>query len=283
MTRLFSEALLNIRHGGAASVLAVLIVALTAALFSALYLIRNALYAEVAQFEENAGAAVFLEDSLSKEQVEQLEARIQTMRAVQKTHIVWKEEALQRSRELFGKETDLLLQGFEEIPLPVAIEVFANEESRTAASMRALVQSLRQLNGVEDVVFENESMEQVDRMKRIAFLIGGLIAAVSMVVIAFSIMLTVYARREELAILRLLGATYAFVRIPLLLQGLLVGLIGSALGLAALYGLFWQYGASIGVAAFLKPGQMVVVVAGAALIGTAAGMAPLRKHIRSVH
>ena len=119
-----------------------------------------------------------------------------------------------------------------------------------------MVKELKKLEGVEDAVYEREGMEQLDRMKRVAFLVGGLIAAVSMVVIAFSIMLTVYARREELAILRLLGATYGYIRIPLLLQGFLEGLIGSGLGLLLLYALYLQYGASIGFVSFLKPEQM---------------------------
>lgn len=283
MMRLFREALLNVRHGGVVSLLAVVIVALTAALFSSLYLVRNAVYAEAAQFEKNAGAAVFIMDELSEEAVKQLEKTILAMESVERTHIVWKDEALQRGQKMFGDDSALMLQGFEENPFPVAIEAFAGEEYRNAESMRKMAKELKQLEGVEDVVFENEAMEQLDKMKRVAFLLGGLIAAVSMVVIAFSIMLTVYARREEIAILRLLGATYGYIRIPLLLQGLLEGLFGSGLGLLILYGLYWQYGESIGFTSFLKPEQMGIVAAGATLVGMLAGMAPLRKHIRAMN
>lgn len=283
MIRLFREALLNVRHGGVVSLLAVVIVALTAALFSSLYLVRNAVYAEAAQFEENAGAAAFVSDELSEEAVKQLDKTILAMESVERTHIVWKDEALRRSQELFGDDTALMLQGFEENPLPVAIEAFAAEPYRNADSMREMVKEMKRLEGVEDVVFENEALEQLDRMKRVAFLLGGLIAAVSMVVIAFSIMLTVYARREELAILRLLGATYGYIRIPLLLQGFLEGLFGSGLGLLILYALYWQYGASVGFTSFLRLEQMGIVAAGATLVGTIAGMAPLRKHIRAMH
>lgn len=283
MIRLFREALLNVRHGGVVSLLAVVIVALTAALFSSLYLVRNAVYAEAAQFEENAGAAAFVSDELSEEAVKQLDKAILAMESVERTHIVWKDEALQRSQNMFGNDTALMLQGFEENPLPVAIEAFAAEPYRNADSMREMVKEMKRLEGVEDVVFENEALEQLDRMKRVAFLLGGLIAAVSMVVIAFSIMLTVYARREELAILRLLGATYGYIRIPLLLQGFLEGLFGSGLGLLILYALYWQYGASVGFTSFLRLEQMGIVAAGATLVGTIAGMAPLRKHIRAMH
>ena len=122
MIRLFSEAFLNVRHGGVVSLLAVAIVALTAALFSSLYLARNAAYAEIAEFEENAGAAVFVSDELTDDEVKQLEKTILAMEAVERTHIVWKDEALKRSREMFGSQTDLMLQGFEENPLPVSID-----------------------------------------------------------------------------------------------------------------------------------------------------------------
>ena len=174
MIRLFREALLNVRHGGVVSLLAVVIVALTAALFSSLYLVRNAVYAEAAQFEENAGAAAFVSDELSEEAVKQLDKAILAMESVERTHIVWKDEALQRSQKMFGDGAALMLQGFEENPLPVTIEAFAAEQYRNAESMREMVKEMKRLEGVEDAVFENEALEQLDRMKRIAFNAGRL-------------------------------------------------------------------------------------------------------------
>ena len=281
MKYVVSEALLNVRHGGIVSLLAILIVALTTILFSALYVLRNAVHTEVARFEESPTAVVFPMEGLPDDQFRDLDDTISALDGVARTVLVDKEEARERSKRIFGAESDLLLQGFEdENPLPRSIEAYSEEGFRGSAAVEALVAAIQEYDAVETVVYESEAIRMMEQMRRGLVLLGALVAVISVVVISFSIMLTIYARRDELAVLQLVGATYAFIRVPLLLQGCLEGLLGSAMGLSLFYLLFDYFAPSVGLAGFLTARQIGLVVAGATVVGMIGGLIPLRRRLR---
>ncbi|GIX05873.1 MAG: hypothetical protein KatS3mg115_0276 [Candidatus Poribacteria bacterium] len=175
----------------------------------------------------------------------------------------------------------MLLEGFEEEnPLPRSIEVYLEPERRNPEAIGPLVAELRTLEGIERVSYERRQLELLQRIRTVVYAIGGLIVVIAVVVVALSIMLTIYARREELMILQLVGATYAFIRVPLLLQGCVQGLLGCAAGLGISYLFYHLYGATLGLSLFLTPEQSAGMLTGATLVGTVGGMIPLRRRIR---
>lgn len=283
MRYIFGEALLNVRHGGAVSVLAVFIVALTTVLFGALSLIRNVVHGEVVRFEENPAVVAFVKDEVSEDRFQQLVKTLGELPDVENAVAVSKNEALNRSRRIFADASAVLLEGLgAHNPLPRSIELYPVPEARRSKTLDALVAHLRTLNELEGVVYEAEGIQMMERVKDTVFLFGVLVALISVVVISFSIMLTIYARRDELAILQLVGATNAFVRIPLILQGCFEGFIGSEIGMGAFYLLFRRFGSGIGLTTFLTAEQILLSVAGATAIGLVGGLIPLRSRLRYV-
>lgn len=283
MRYIVGEALLNVRHGGIVSVLAVFIVALTTILFGAFSLIRNVVRGEVARFEENPAVVAFVKDEVSEDRFAQLAETLSGLPDVQNAVKVSKNEALNRSRRIFADASSVLLDGLQEHnPLPRSIEVYPIPSARRSKSLEALVLHLRSLDEFEGVVYEAEGIRMTERVKDAAFLFGALVALISVVVISFSIMLTIYARRDELAILQLVGATNAFVRVPLILQGCFEGFIGSEIGMGVFYLLFRRFGSSIGLNTFLSAEQALYSIAGATAIGLVGGLIPLRSRLRHV-
>lgn len=283
MKYILNEAVLNVRHGGAVSVLAMFIVALTTVLFGILFLVRTAVHFELARMEDRPVVVVFPDDAVSDDDVRAMAADFGELAVIESTRVVSKAEALARSRQLFGEQAALLLEGFgADNPLPRSIELWASAAGREPAALEALSNDLRSRPGVESVTFEADSVRAIDRVKNTIVLLGALVIVISVVVISFSIMLTIYARRDELNILRLVGATYAFIRIPLLLQGCMEGLIGSSVGLGLLYVLFRNLGSMAGVDVFLDPVAAASILLGATLIGMVGGMIPMRRHLRAV-
>ncbi len=283
MRYILSEAILNVRHGGIVSVLAMFIVALTTILFGVLYLVRAAVHFELAKMEDRPVVVVFPEDALTDDEVRELATDIEARATVVSTRIVSKAEALSRSQDLFGEHSAVLLEGFgQDNPLPRSIEIHASDEGRSNGALDTLADSLRSVDGVEGVTFEADSIRAIGRIKNTVVLLGALVIVISVVVISFSIMLTIYARRDELNILRLVGATYAFIRAPLLLQGCIEGLVGSAVGMSLLYVLFRNLGSMAGVQEFLGPVAAGSILGGATLIGMVGGMIPMRRRLRAV-
>lgn len=283
MRYLLSEAFLNMRYGGMVSVLAILIVAMATVLFGALNVMRNVIRGEVARFEENPAVVVFVKDEVSEERFQQLARTLEDLSEVETVVAVSKDEALRRSRRLFAEASAILLEGLEgHNPLPRSIELYPFPSARRSKTLDALVAHLRTFPELEGVLYEAEGIQMMERVKGAILFFGGLVGVISAVVMAFSIMLTLYARREELVILHLVGATNAFIRIPLMLQGCFEGLLGSGIGMGLFYGFFRRFGLRMGLHAFLPVEQILLSVAGAAVLGLVSGWIPLRSRLREM-
>ena len=95
------------------------------------------------------------------------------------------------------------------------------------------VTQIRSFNQVEDVKYEQEASEFIRRLEMVLLGLGGLMGGASVIIVCFSIMLTAYFRREEIRVMRLVGATYWYIRVPLIAQGVFLGFIGSLSGVVS--------------------------------------------------
>jgi cell division transport system permease protein len=111
-------------------------------------------------------------------------------------------------------------------------------QHRSPDSVRKWVERVRLMPGIAEVQYNQAWIEALGRVMRYiewaAFGIGLILAAASVTIIGSTIRLTLYARRDEIEILRLIGATGTFVRIPYLIEGAILGALGSALSLSLL-------------------------------------------------
>lgn len=163
--------------------------------------------------------------------------RVRAIPGVADARFVSKEQALERLRQQFGEQA-YLLEGLDEPganPLRDSVEVSLAAPEAAAA----VAQGLRGLDGVEEVSYRQDVVERLVALTRLLRLLGlvlvGLLAVATVFVIANTIRLTVFARRREIAIMKLVGATDAFIRWPFFLEGLILGLGGALVagGLAA--------------------------------------------------
>lgn len=147
----------------------------------------------------------------------------------------WEEMA----RELGGSE---LLDAVGENPLPASLRVWLLPGYRYYESMDSIATSLQEHEAVEEIQFGANEVRVMDRVvATLAWLglaLGVLIALVVLFVVANTIRLTVLARREIHRVMLLMGASGAFVRIPLLLEGVIVCLVASLFALGVVYALF---------------------------------------------
>lgn len=187
---------------------------------------------------------VYLAPDLSTDHVEALRMRLETAsggRAV----LVEPDEALQRlSREL-GDLGDALSQ-LPENPLPPSLELSVAPERRTPELLESLSSQIQALPGVTGVDYGREAVERLTAIAR-ALRFGGLVAfavvlSATIIIVAATLQLAIYARREEIEIQKLVGATDRFVKAPFLIEGLLQGLLGAAVALSGL----WAFGRLVG-------------------------------------
>ncbi len=192
-------------------------------------------------FGDALHVTVYLEDGLTAREREEIAARIATVEGVDAIKSVSKDEALRRFRQGVGRGV-ALLEGLERNPLPASLEVTLAPEWRTAEGLRAVVGSIDGLRGVAELAAGQDWVDGYARMlallRGLALGVGSVLALAALLIVANTIRLAVFARRDELEILALVGASRTFVRIPLLLEGMLQGALGGALALLLLYGLY---------------------------------------------
>jgi cell division transport system permease protein len=152
-----------------------------------------------------------------------------------------------------------LLSGLGDNPFPASLVIKVSPAYRSSEQVRELVQKLNALSGTEEVLYSQDWIENLAVALRYLEVLGvgiGTVLAASMVtILANTIRLTLHARRDEIEIMKLIGATTAFIKTPFVLEGALLGgagalcslfLLRTLFGLAeaklALRGTFWGIG-----------------------------------------
>jgi cell division transport system permease protein len=125
-----------------------------------------------------------------------------------------------------------------ENPMPPSLELEVPAERRTPGALKALAKELRAMPGVTGVDYGEEAVERLSAISR-ALRFGGWVAfgvvlLATVVIVSATLQLAIYARREEIEIQKLVGATDRFVKAPFLIEGFLQGLLGAAVALAGL-------------------------------------------------
>ena len=226
----------GIRHGPFVHAVAVL--TLTIALFT-LGLARSG-DALVQSLLDSLGGSVtvtvYLKDGTPPADIETLTGTLESQIGGT-TVLVTPRAALERlAREL--PELSGLVESMSDNPLPASLELTMPEGQRDPEALRRLSDVLARVPAVEEVEWGEESVTRLSAMARglrLAGLAAFLVVLLTTItVVAATLQLAIYARREEIEIQKLVGATDRFVRVPFILEGLMQGLLGGLLALGAL-------------------------------------------------
>lgn len=210
-----------------ASVLTVM-VSLVILGFSVFFLANAANLANTFESELEIGA--FIENNPTQAELESLQTQIQGMPGVASVTIVTKEQALSDFGETMSDSESTLLSDLGGTnPLPDKLIVKASN----AQDVTNIAEAIRTLPGVYRVNYGEEFVDKLLRFTDWLRWIGlGVVAAFSIaaiVLISISVKMTVFSRRHEIQIMKLVGASNGFIRVPFLIEGMVLGLVGGAL------------------------------------------------------
>jgi cell division transport system permease protein len=192
----------------------------------------------LSRFGEELHVVAYLEPDLSQAQLDALMERALATPGVETVAYVSAAEAAERFRRT-QPERAVLLDGLEQNPLPASVELRLAPDRRSGAAAREVTAQLAALPGVAEIGGGNEWIEgyaqAVALIRSVGFAIGTVLALATLLIVANTIRLSIYARRDEIDILRLVGASRSYVAAPFLFEGLAQGLAGGAMGLVALW------------------------------------------------
>ena len=180
----------------------------------------------------------FLTEPVTQDEIEALQRTITGIEGIEKVTFISKEEAARIFKREFGEDI-LSLLDFN--PLPPSFRVGLKKEYKTSGA-QSVHDRLSSLSGIESVAYRKALMELIDTrtdaINTITLGLGILISLSAIVLVSNTIRLAIYAKRRLIQTMELVGATWSFIRLPFLLEGMLQGLIGGILAAGLLFTIF---------------------------------------------
>jgi len=284
---------LNLWHFRTRNIFSVTIICLSFLTVGIFLSLSNNLRHTARELQNNMTIAFFLDKGLPAGEVEKLEAEIRSPDFIESVRFVTPEEALERFRAGFPELEDIV-SSLTDNPFPASIEARVRSKASRSGDIIGFVASLRSRPGITDVQFNQDWVEKMQAFSRMAgaigFFLGGILILASFFIISNVIKLNVFARHNEIEILRLVGSTNLFIRIPFLIEGTVLGLLGSALSLGLLFVVLEAFplylGSSLGalqeLLSFRYPSwpQIAGLLAAGAGIGFAGSLTSVSKFLK---
>ena len=279
------EALVNLRRNGRSAAMSVGTIAI-AFLTLGLFLLASAnLQGLVERWAAAAEMSVYLRDDAEDSVRQQLETELTAHPAVVSLEYVSKEQALERFRTDFPELGDIADSGTKN-PFPASLEVRLRTDPASAGAADAMADLLVLRPGVADVRYDRQWIERLLAIVNGIRLAGVAVAAVLVLGAAFTVAavvrLSLEARDDELDIMQLVGAPFAYIRGPSVAEGTVLGGMGALLSLLLLWGVFVTVRgrlsdivsgfAEIGELRFLTAGESVLLVVAGLVVGGVAGV-----------
>jgi cell division transport system permease protein len=213
---------------------------------------------------------------------------------VEAVRFISRDQAFSRFRERLGQDA-VLLTGVEPDVLPASLEIELHPEARNRAGVTAVVEHLRGQAGLQDLCYGQDWLDRFEAFMGLlragALILGGLLIFATLVIVANTIKLTLYARRDELEVMALVGGTPWFIKAPFLLEGALQGAFGGLLALGGTYLLFAGFlqqglgtlllAAGVDRIGFLPGAYQVALVGLGTALGLCGSLVSLRRLLRA--
>jgi len=195
----------------------------------------------ITRWSQKVQITFYLSDGLEDRIRESLENQLKDDPAVEGLVLVSREEALRRFRGLF-RDLRTLPEDLGENPFPASLEVSLRAGHQSPEQVQRLVHAFEKAPGVEEVQYDLLWIQRLSTAVRLVRGVGGLLGGILVLAGVFTISnvirLTIYARQDELDIMRLVGATRAYIRGPFVVEGMIQGGLGGLLSVGLLWAAF---------------------------------------------
>jgi len=188
-------------------------------------------------WEKGVRIMAYLTPDITKESLVEIEKRIKDMYGVAEVRLIPKAEALALLKDQLKRQSSLL-SDLKENPLPDAFEIRMRASSQSSETIEELAIRLESIPVVDEVEYGQKWLSRFSNLfsffRITGYAIGCLFFVATVFIIANTIRLVLYSRREEIEIMRLVGATDNFIKGPFYIEGLILGALGGIIGFMAL-------------------------------------------------
>jgi cell division transport system permease protein len=246
-------------------------------------------------WSERVQVTVYFDKDLTPQEQTELRSRVLALPGTSKAVWISREEAMKRFKgRLKGQET--LLEGVRPEVLPSSLEISLKKSNRDSVAIDAYVAKLKSVQGIGEIQYGEEWVRRFNTfltfMRLVGALVGGFLVLAVVFIVSNTIRLTIYARRDELEVMTLVGATRLFIKMPFLIEGVIQGLAGGVLSILLLLltyllflhnaGSFVTFNPAASGMSFLPVEYCIGLVMSGVLLGFLGSLTSLRRFIANI-
>ena len=282
------EASVNLLRGFRVSLVAILTIAVSLLLGGTFLLASRNLAGSVARWRGEMRVVIYLKPESGAADLQRLAAEAAREPWAASVETVTAAAARERFRHIFPTLADLV-EGWQDEPLPASIEIGLRRGAPALAGLDRWLSAWRRRPEVAMVDDDREWLSQLETVisivRAVGLVLGGVLLGAAIFTIGSVIRLTAYLHHEEIAVMRLVGATEFFIRGPFYAEGLLQGLLGGLLATGGLYAAYRLVNSrqppslltSLFAADFLSASQLATLIGLGALAGALGAVSSLRR------
>ncbi len=243
----------------------------------------------VENLEQQSEVLIYVEETYTQEQAKTLESTLETVENVKDAEFVSKEDALQIYLETLGEDAYIMEDLVKDNPLRDGYRIFLQDVSKHEETVAAL----EQVEGIADATSSREVFQRLVQIRRVVDIVSvtlvAMLGAVSVFIIANTVKLAMFARRDEIGIMKMVGATNRFIRAPFVVEGMILGVCAAVLAFFVQWGVYHyiaaQLSAGTGVLTLLSfesfaPGLAAIMTAAGLVFGIGGSTLTIRKFMR---
>lgn len=223
------------------SFVSVAMIAISLFILGGFMLLSENLEAAVTRWQGRSRVNVFLDTDATPDQIRAVDAYLGSHPDLRARRFITREQAMARFKSYFANLSGVVDQ-LDENPFPPSFQIEVTPAIAQSRAFREEMKSLRAMTAIEQVQFDWEWLARlrriIDVVNAVGLTAGGILALAAAFTIANVIRLTMLTYREEIEIMRLVGATERIIRGPFLIEGILQGTLGGILAVGLLFGAF---------------------------------------------
>ncbi|HUP01851.1 MAG TPA: permease-like cell division protein FtsX [Gemmatimonadota bacterium] len=235
------------------------------------------------EVEERVEVIAYLRDSVEPAESASLMREVTEYPEVDSVMYVSKDDALARARADMGEYNELY-EDLEVNPLPASVEIALKPGHRRNPQVREVATRVARFAFVEEIKYGEEWVQKLDFLQGLSvflgLVVGAIFGTIAFVSIGATINLVLVAREEEIAIMKMVGATPVFIAQPFVMEGFAKGVIGALVALVLLTVTFTAIESRVVTLEFYTPVQLVIGVVVGGALGAIASLATLRRLLR---
>ncbi len=233
--RAFREVLLNFKKSGFMSLISIGTIAITIIILGSYFIANSGINYFLSKVENKIEIVVFLKEEFEFDKIKNTITELEALPEVENIKFISKDEAYQEF--IKNKEISMVLESFDKNPLPDSIKI--KLKNYTQKNIEKIINTLKSKEGIDEIQYGGREIENLinilNVVKIITAVIGVIFVISSLLVVSNIIKLTIYARRQDIYIFKMVGATNFFIKIPFVLEGIIHGFFGGIIGWTVLY------------------------------------------------